>query len=128
LVPIAGEPHRRPPAHDASRGSTGHHRAIPHLDDGPDDFDDVGVITVVSPLKMDDTAVGCPMSNRRRWQKGQLLLLTANSTELLATNIAGDASRRESRHTPPPFCPRALDESNWIRGDGGGRIHRGTDA
>jgi len=39
---------------------------MPHLDDGPDDLDDVGVITVVSPLKMDDTAAGCPMSGRRR--------------------------------------------------------------
>jgi hypothetical protein len=101
---------------------------MPHLDDRPDDLADVAVITVVSPLKMDDTAVGCPMSNRRRWQWGQLLLLTANSTELLATNIAGDVWPREPRHAPPSFCPRALDESNWLRGDRDGRIHRGTGA
>jgi hypothetical protein len=101
---------------------------MPHLDDRPDDLDDVAVITVVSPLTMDYTAVGCPVSNRRRWQWGQLLLLTANSTELLATNIAGDAWPREPRRAPPSFCLRALDESNWLRGHRDGCIHRGSDA
>jgi hypothetical protein len=79
---------------------------MPQFDDPSADVSGASVVTVSSAMKMDYPAVGCAMSNRRCYQRGPPLVLIANSTQLLAANIAIQAWQCEPQHPPPPFYPR----------------------